>query len=197
MKRSEIKAVLETGKAGGDRREFARTAFRDGLDRHRGHEAGGGDAAQGAGAAVGRQDVAGAGRVVAQGLGGEPADEDGAGGLDGIHQGLGIVDLDPRRVLDRLEELLLLRLANENPAYTRYHLKGIIGASTDPVHVSSVSGLSNGFTELTPNTLYQVSVAAFTFSDEAFKKIREKGEALTIPELMHKNPKAKGVRILG
>ena len=43
----------------------------------------------------------------------------------------------------------------------------------------------------------KVSVAAFTFSDEAFKKIREKGEALTIPELMHKNPKAKGVRILG
>ncbi|MFH1071910.1 MAG: 50S ribosomal protein L18e [Nanoarchaeota archaeon] len=43
----------------------------------------------------------------------------------------------------------------------------------------------------------KVSVAAYTFSEEAFRKIQQKGEALTIPELMQKNPKAKNVKILG
>lgn len=52
-------------------------------------------------------------------------------------------------------------LSNENPASTRYHLKLTVGASTDPIHVSSISGLSIGLTGGTPNTLHQVSVAAF------------------------------------
>ncbi|MFH1916820.1 MAG: 50S ribosomal protein L18e [Nanoarchaeota archaeon] len=43
----------------------------------------------------------------------------------------------------------------------------------------------------------KVSVAAFTFSDDARKKISEKGEVMSIPELMAKNPQGKGVRILG
>ena len=43
----------------------------------------------------------------------------------------------------------------------------------------------------------KVSVAAFNFSDEAYRKIKEKGEALTIAQLMTKNPSGKGVRVLG
>ncbi|NQU98080.1 50S ribosomal protein L18e [Candidatus Woesearchaeota archaeon] len=43
----------------------------------------------------------------------------------------------------------------------------------------------------------KVTVAAFNFSDSAFKKIKEKGEVLSIPELLKHNPKGKKVRILG
>lgn len=43
----------------------------------------------------------------------------------------------------------------------------------------------------------KVQVAAYNFSDSAFQKIKEKGEALSIRELMEKNPKGKKVRILG
>jgi large subunit ribosomal protein L18e len=41
------------------------------------------------------------------------------------------------------------------------------------------------------------TVAAYKFSDEAAKKISEKGKAISIEELMKKNPTAKNVRILG
>jgi large subunit ribosomal protein L18e len=41
------------------------------------------------------------------------------------------------------------------------------------------------------------TVAAYKFSDEAEKKISQKGKAITIEELMKKNPTAKNVRILG
>ncbi|MEK6899582.1 MAG: 50S ribosomal protein L18e [Nanoarchaeota archaeon] len=44
----------------------------------------------------------------------------------------------------------------------------------------------------------KVEVAAFTFSEEARKKIEEaKGKTLTIQELLKKNPEGKNVRILG
>ncbi|MEK6901472.1 MAG: 50S ribosomal protein L18e [Nanoarchaeota archaeon] len=44
----------------------------------------------------------------------------------------------------------------------------------------------------------KVSVAAFTFSAEAEKKIKEaKGKTLTIQELLKQNPEGKNVRILG
>jgi len=42
-----------------------------------------------------------------------------------------------------------------------------------------------------------VTVAAYRFSDEAEKKISEKGKAMSIEELMKKNPTAKNVRIIG
>jgi large subunit ribosomal protein L18e len=42
-----------------------------------------------------------------------------------------------------------------------------------------------------------VKVAAYQFSQDAIRKINEKGETLTIEELMTKNPSGKGVRILG
>ncbi|MFA6072935.1 MAG: 50S ribosomal protein L18e [Candidatus Woesearchaeota archaeon] len=42
-----------------------------------------------------------------------------------------------------------------------------------------------------------VIVAAYKFSDDAGKKIAEKGKIMTIEELMKKNPTAKNVRILG
>jgi len=41
------------------------------------------------------------------------------------------------------------------------------------------------------------TVAAYRFSNEAEKKISEKGKAISIEELMKKNPTAKNVRILG
>ncbi|MFC1648459.1 50S ribosomal protein L18e [Nanoarchaeota archaeon] len=43
----------------------------------------------------------------------------------------------------------------------------------------------------------KVKVAALNFSDSAYSKIKAKGEALTLLELMKKNPKGKDVRILG
>jgi len=43
----------------------------------------------------------------------------------------------------------------------------------------------------------KVTVAAYNFSDSAYEKIKSKGEALTIMELVKKNPKGKNVRILG
>jgi large subunit ribosomal protein L18e len=42
-----------------------------------------------------------------------------------------------------------------------------------------------------------VKVAAFTFSESAYKKIKEKGTAMSIHELIKTNPKGKKVRILG
>jgi large subunit ribosomal protein L18e len=43
----------------------------------------------------------------------------------------------------------------------------------------------------------KVNVCAYQFSEEAIRKIKEKGEALSIQELMTKNPSGKGVRIIG
>ncbi len=43
----------------------------------------------------------------------------------------------------------------------------------------------------------KVSVAAYTFSGEAYKKISEKGKALTIQELMKQNPEGKNIKIIG
>ena len=43
----------------------------------------------------------------------------------------------------------------------------------------------------------KVVVAAYNFSDSAYKKIKEKGEAISIQELMKKNPQGRKVRILG
>ena len=43
----------------------------------------------------------------------------------------------------------------------------------------------------------KVTVAAYSFSEEAKKKISGKGVAMSISELVEKNPKGKGVRILG
>jgi len=44
---------------------------------------------------------------------------------------------------------------------------------------------------------HKINVAAFTFSDEAKKKISEKGVTMTLQELMKKNPQGKNVRIMG
>jgi large subunit ribosomal protein L18e len=43
----------------------------------------------------------------------------------------------------------------------------------------------------------KITVAAYTFSDEAFAKINEKGKAILISELVEKNPNGKKVRIMG
>ena len=42
-----------------------------------------------------------------------------------------------------------------------------------------------------------LDVAALSFSESAFKKINAKGKALTISELLEKNPKGSKVRIVG
>jgi len=45
---------------------------------------------------------------------------------------------------------------------------------------------------------HPVNVAAFAFSEQAQSKIlRAKGKCLTIPQLMEKNPKGSGVKIIG
>jgi large subunit ribosomal protein L18e len=44
---------------------------------------------------------------------------------------------------------------------------------------------------------HKLNVAAFNFSDEAHKKISEKGKAMTIQDLMKQNPDGKNVRIIG
>ncbi len=50
----------------------------------------------------------------------------------------------------------------------------------------------------TGNLTKKVTVAAYNFSESAFEKINDaKGEAISIIELMKKNPNGKKVRILG
>ena len=64
-------------------------------------------------------------------------------------------------------------------------------AKSDEIIV--VPGKVLGTGELTK----KVNVAAFNFSDSAYKKITEKGQVMSILELMKNNPKGKKVRILG
>jgi len=44
---------------------------------------------------------------------------------------------------------------------------------------------------------HKLNVAAYGFSDDALKKINAKGKALTISELMKKNPEGKNLKIIG
>jgi large subunit ribosomal protein L18e len=43
----------------------------------------------------------------------------------------------------------------------------------------------------------KLSVAAYSFSEEAHRTISAKGSALTIRELIHKNPKGDKIKIMG
>lgn len=43
----------------------------------------------------------------------------------------------------------------------------------------------------------KITIAAYSFSREALVKINKTGKAITIEELMLKNPKAENVRIIG
>ncbi len=43
----------------------------------------------------------------------------------------------------------------------------------------------------------KVTIAAFNFSDQALNKIKEKGKAITIQELIKNNPKGSKLRIIG
>ena len=43
----------------------------------------------------------------------------------------------------------------------------------------------------------KLSVAAYSFSEDAHKKIKAKGQAMTIREILQKNPKGDKVRIMG
>ena len=43
----------------------------------------------------------------------------------------------------------------------------------------------------------KLTIAAFNFSQEALNKINKKGSAITIQELLEKNPKGSKVRIIG
>jgi len=48
------------------------------------------------------------------------------------------------------------------------------------------------------NINHSLNVAAFAFSQQAQTKIqRSKGKCMSIPELMEKNPKGSGVKIIG
>jgi len=42
----------------------------------------------------------------------------------------------------------------------------------------------------------KVTVAAYNFSDEAYKKIKERGNPLSIKELLEKNPQGKKIRLM-
>ncbi len=64
-------------------------------------------------------------------------------------------------------------------------------ASKDEVLVVPGKVLGNG--ELDG----KVEVAAQSFSEEALKKIKSKGKALSLKELVKNNPKGKKVRIIG
>lgn len=56
-----------------------------------------------------------------------------------------------------------------------------------------VPGKVLGTGELT----HKINVAAHGFSSDALRKISEKGEAMTIKDLMKKNPTGKNIKILG
>jgi large subunit ribosomal protein L18e len=44
---------------------------------------------------------------------------------------------------------------------------------------------------------HSVNVAAYSFSEDALKKISEKGKALSIKDVMKSNPEGKNIRIIG
>ncbi len=44
---------------------------------------------------------------------------------------------------------------------------------------------------------HDIKVAAYSFSDEAYKKINDKGKTMSLKELIKNNPKGKKVRIIG
>ncbi|MCF7865882.1 50S ribosomal protein L18e [Candidatus Woesearchaeota archaeon] len=44
---------------------------------------------------------------------------------------------------------------------------------------------------------HKLTIAAFNFSEDALKKISEKGNAISIQELMKQNPTGKNIKILG
>ncbi|MBN1275566.1 50S ribosomal protein L18e [Candidatus Woesearchaeota archaeon] len=68
-----------------------------------------------------------------------------------------------------------------------------IDQHTNPDEVVIVPGKVLGVGELS----HKVTVAALRFSDDAKDKINAQGTAMTIDELMQKNPKGSKVRILG
>jgi large subunit ribosomal protein L18e len=43
----------------------------------------------------------------------------------------------------------------------------------------------------------KITVAAYTFSEQAIQKINAKGKAMSIKELVEKNPKGNKIRIMG
>jgi large subunit ribosomal protein L18e len=43
----------------------------------------------------------------------------------------------------------------------------------------------------------KLTVAAYTFSEQAMQKINAKGKAISIKELVEKNPKGNRVRVMG
>ena len=43
----------------------------------------------------------------------------------------------------------------------------------------------------------KLTIAAFSFSEQALSKINKSSKAISIQELMQQNPQAKGVRIIG
>ncbi|MAG38615.1 50S ribosomal protein L18e [Candidatus Woesearchaeota archaeon] len=68
-----------------------------------------------------------------------------------------------------------------------------IEKNAKPNEIIVVPGKVLGSGELTKT----VVVAAFNFSDSAYQKIKIKGQALSITELLKKNPQGKKVRIIG
>lgn len=68
-----------------------------------------------------------------------------------------------------------------------------IDASTGKDETVVVPGKVLGVGELS----HAVTVAALSFSEEAREKIVAKGAAMSIQELMKKNPKGSNIRILG
>jgi large subunit ribosomal protein L18e len=44
---------------------------------------------------------------------------------------------------------------------------------------------------------HSLTVAAFTFSEQAKEKINKSGKALSLPELLKSNPKGKDIKIMG
>ena len=68
-----------------------------------------------------------------------------------------------------------------------------IDQNSKPNETVIVPGKVLGMGELSK----KVTVAAYSFSEDAKKKINDNGAAISILELVGKNPKGKGIRILG
>ena len=85
------------------------------------------------------------------------------------------------------------RLEKPNRSWATVNL-GKMAAYTKKGDMVVVPGKLLGVGEIN----FPVTVAAFSFSESAQKKIKSAGGAgITIPELVKKNPKGKGVRIIG
>ncbi len=104
--------------------------------------------------------------------------------------------LELKRLAKKEEAAVWARLAEEIETPTRRRRE--VNISRIDMHAKDNETILVPGKVLSAGSLSKkLTVAAFKFSGKAKEKISKSGNALSIEELMKKNPSGKGVRILG